>query len=221
MGPIAWWLDINRGDRIEYMVSMSSKAVMLKDFASRYYGERNAYANINIAQGDCNTSLLRTAGGKTITLYHDTNTPHPQTAELRLQGTHGIYSGNQNKVYLEGRTKQDHACEDIANYNQEFEHPLWKGVDPNKFKSSRGHGGGNTTQMMWARLVEALRQGKQPDQNVYDAVTWSVISPLSERSVASKSAPIPFPDFTGGKWKNTPPIQLTYCWRDAPFLVRQ
>jgi len=207
MGPMAWWLDINRGDRIEYMVSMSSKAVMLNDFANRYYGERNAYANVRIAQGDCNTSLLRTTGGKTITLYHDTNTPHPQTGEMRLQGTHGIYSGNLQKVYLEGRTKEE-VWEDVNNYKQEFEHPIWKDLKPDRFKSSRGHGGGNTTQMMWARLIEALRLGKQPDQNVYDAATWSVISPLSERSVAAKSMPIDFPDFTRGKWKNTPPIQL-------------
>jgi hypothetical protein len=61
---------------------------------------------------------------------------------------------------------------------------------------------------MWARLLDALRRGKEPDQNVYDAVTWSVISPLSQRSVAVKSTAIDFPDFTRGKWKTTPPIKL-------------
>jgi len=76
------------------------------------------------------------------------------------------------------------------------------------WKTARGHGGGNTSQFMWMRLLDALRRGKEPDQNVYDAVTWSVISPLSERSVAVKSTPTDFPDFTRGKWKNTPPINL-------------
>ena len=44
--------------------------------------------------------------------------------------------------------------------------------------------------------------------DVYDAATWSVISPLTERSVAAKSRPVDFPDFTRGKYKNTPPIKL-------------
>ena len=208
MGPMAWWLDINRGDRFDYLVSMSSKGVMLNDFAARYYGERNPYANVRVAQGDCNTTLLRTVEGKTITLYHDTNTPHPQTAEMRLQGTKGLYAGNIQKLYIEGRSKPEHAWEAADHYKAEFEHPVWKGIDPDKFKTARGHGGGNTTQFMWMRLLDALRRGKEPDQNVYDAVTWSVISPLSERSVAVKSTPIDFPDFTRGKWKNTLPINL-------------
>ncbi|MCA1606886.1 MAG: acetylgalactosaminidase, partial [Acidobacteria bacterium] len=70
------------------------------------------------------------------------------------------------------------------------------------------HGGGATTPMLWQRLLHALRTGGQPDQNVYDAVTWSVISPLTQRSVAAKSRPVDFPDFTRGKWKTTPPIKL-------------
>jgi hypothetical protein len=61
---------------------------------------------------------------------------------------------------------------------------------------------------MWKRLIEALRTGAPPDQNVYDAVTWSAISPLTEKSVAAKSRPVDFPDFTRGKWKNTPPLRL-------------
>jgi predicted dehydrogenase len=210
MGPMAWWLDINRGDRIDYLVSMSSNGVMLNDFASRYYGERNAYANVTVAQGDCNTSLLHTVEGKTITLYHDTNTPHPHTAEMRLQGTKGVYTANIDKLYIEGRTKQEDAWEPADNYMAEFEHPALKGAG-NRFKSTAHHGGGHggyTEQFMWARLLDALRRGKEPDQNVYDAVTWSVISPLSQRSVAVKSTPIDFPDFTRGKWKTTPPIKI-------------
>lgn len=208
MGLIAWWLDINRGDRFDYLVSMSSRGVMLQDYAARYYGERNPYSNVRIAQGDCSTTLLHTVDGKTVTLYHDTNTPHPQTAEWRVQGTRGVYYGNSRKVYIEGRTKTEHAWEDAANYAAEFAHPVWKGVDSTKFKSARGHGGGDTTQFMWSRLLDQLRHGKEPDQNVYDAVTWSVISPLTERSVAVKSSPVDFPDFTRGRWSKTPRISL-------------
>jgi hypothetical protein len=61
---------------------------------------------------------------------------------------------------------------------------------------------------MWERYFKACRNGLTPDITVYDSVTWSAIIPLSERSVAGGGRPIDFPDFTRGKWKNTPPIKL-------------
>ncbi len=209
MGPMAWWLNINRGDKIEYLVSMSTKAKTLNEYVAHHYGERHPYASTKMALGDVNTTLLATADGKTITLHHDTNTPHPQTSELRLQGTKGLYAGNIGKVYLEGRSPKPHEWEPIDKYLVEYQHPIWKNFDQEKSKTARGHGGGATTPMLWQRLLNALRTGGQPDQNVYDAVTWSVISPLTQRSVAAKSRPVDFPDFTRGKWKTTPPIKLT------------
>jgi hypothetical protein len=35
---------------------------------------------------------------------------------------------------------------------------------------------------------------------VYDAATWLAITPLSEASIATGSAPQAFPDFTRGRW---------------------
>ena len=209
MGPIAWWLDINRGDRFDFLVSMSSRATMLNDYAAHYYGPKHPYATMPMAQGDVNTTMLRTVEGKTLTLHFDTNTPHPQTAELRLQGTKGHFSGNLRSVYIEGRSPKPHQWEPLQNYEDEFDHPLFQTVDPSKFRTARGHGGGTTTQLMWRRLIEALMKNKSPDMDVYDAVTWSAISPLTERSVAVKSQSIDFPDFTRGKWKTIAPVSLT------------
>ena len=62
---------------------------------------------------------------------------------------------------------------------------------------------------MWLRLRNALMKGEPPDQDVYDAVTWSAIAPLTERSVAVKSRPIEFPDFTRGRFKNRAPVNLS------------
>lgn len=208
MGPIAWWIDINRGDRFEYLVSMSSKAVMLNEYAAHHFGERHPYAGMKMKQGDVNTTMLHTVGGKVVVLYFDTNTPHPQTSELRLQGTKGHYSGSIQSVYLEGTSPEEHQWEPLGAYQAEFEHSLWRGLDHKRYKTARGHGGGLTTPIMWERLVSALQGGRDPDQNVYDAVTWSAIVALSERSVATKSVAVDFPDFTRGKWKTTPPIGL-------------
>jgi hypothetical protein len=69
-------------------------------------------------------------------------------------------------------------------------------------RALRGHGGGGTvTPVNWERLVAALRAGRMPDWDVYDSVTSSAISPLTEKSVAGGSVPVQFPDFTKGKWK--------------------
>jgi hypothetical protein len=51
------------------------------------------------------------------------------------------------------------------------------------------------------RLIQCLREGKPLDMDVYDAAAWSVVSALSEKSVATRSRPVDFPDFTRGRWK--------------------
>ena len=58
------------------------------------------------------------------------------------------------------------------------------------------------------RLIQALLKGTPTDYDVYDAATWSAVSPLSEWSVANKSRPIDFPDFTKGQWKTKAPLKI-------------
>ncbi|MFZ2053677.1 MAG: hypothetical protein WAU81_05715 [Candidatus Aminicenantales bacterium] len=45
----------------------------------------------------------------------------------------------------------------------------------------------------------------QAPLDVYDAALMSVNGPLSEESIAKGGEPIPYPDFTGGRWKTTKP----------------
>jgi predicted dehydrogenase len=206
MGPMAWWMNINRGDRFDYLVSMSTKAICLNEYAAHYFGGRHPYAGMTMNQGDGNTTLLRTMDGKMAVLYFDTNSPHPHTTDLRLQGTKGHYSANIRKVYIEGRSPHEHQWEPIENYNTEFGHSLYKNLDASRLQEANGEG--PTTDVMWARFMKALMTGTQPDMTVYDAVTWSVISALSERSVAGESHPVDFPDFTRGKWKTTAAVKL-------------
>ena len=42
--------------------------------------------------------------------------------------------------------------------------------------------------------------------DVYDAVSMSVISPLSEKSIRLGSSAVKIPDFTRGQWKTNRPI---------------
>ena len=113
-------------------------------------------------------------------------------------------------IYIDGRSPDEDLWESAEPYFKEFQHPFLKRYTPKARKTAlRGHGGGSTvTPVNWERLVAALRAGKMPDWDVYDSVTSSAISPLSEKSVAGGCAPIPFPDFTKGKWQSAKPYDV-------------
>lgn len=185
IGPVAQWMDINRGNRFDYLVSMSAAS-----------GDGNANAEIN-------TSLIRTARGQTITLYYDTRLPRPYDLIYRVQGTRGICMATADKIYIEGRSPKPDTWESLESYYKEFEHPLWKSLGETA-AGRGGHGGGDWLTVH--RLIQALRTGTPPDMDVYDAATWSCITELTERSVAQRSSPMDFPDFTRGRWQTAPPI---------------
>jgi hypothetical protein len=207
-------LDINHGDKIDYLVSMSSFGGMLNDYAAIYYKDKNhPLTKQKIALGNYNASLIRTANGKMITLIHDTSTPHPRE-NYRIQGTKGLYIGDSTskKIYIEGMSPIEHEWEPAEPYLKEYEHPVVKNYNPPARRGGaiQGHGGGATqTPMHWDRLVSALRENRLPDWDVYDSITSSAISPVTEASVADRGKPIDFPDFTRGQWKTRPPITLT------------
>jgi predicted dehydrogenase len=212
MSVIMSLLDINHGDRLDYLVSMSSASRMLNEYAKQFYGGDHPYAKQELAQGDYNATLLHTAGGKMITLNFDTNTPHPREF-FRVQGTKGVFfDGDElgTKIYIDGQSPKEHSWEDAKDYIEKYDHPLLRDYDPPPRKALRGHGREATeTPLTWHLLVQALRSGETSWFDVYDSVTSSAISPLSEMSVAEKSQPVEFPDFTKGKWKTRPPIDFS------------
>lgn len=212
MAKILPALDINHGDRFDYIVSMSSSSVMLNNFAALNYGRDSFYATQKVALGDYNATLIRTVNGKMITLNHDTSTPHPRE-DFRLQGTKGIYlaDGASKRIYLEGVSPKEHEWEPADKYLEENRSPVIANYNPPPRKGGKieGHGGGDTqTPFTWHRLIAALRENRLPDWDVYDSVTSSAISPVTELSVANKCKPVDFPDFTKGKWKTRQRITL-------------
>ena len=204
IGPVAQWMNINRGDRFDYLVSMSSKSRALNYYAAEFFGADHRLAKKNYALGDINTSLIRTVNGLTVTLYHDTQLPRPYDLIYRVQGLKGIYMGTLDKIYIRGRSPEEHTWEPIENYTEEFEHPLWQKLSE-KAKNA-GHGGSDYMELY--RLVKALRTGAATDMDVYDAATWSVISELTERSVAHNGRAEKFPDFTRGTWRKRAPLEI-------------
>ncbi|MEN8228161.1 MAG: Gfo/Idh/MocA family oxidoreductase [Bacteroidota bacterium] len=212
MNKIMAMMNINHGDRLDYLVSVSSGATMLNEYTEQQFGDAHPYATQKMAQGDVNVSLMRTVKGKLITLNFDTNTPHPRGI-FKVQGTRGAFitgSGLGSHIYVDGVTPEAHQWEDAEKWFNEYQHPLVKNYNPVPRKEAiRGHGSqGRATPLTWHLLVKALREEKMPFFDVYDSVTSSAVSPLSEMSVANKGQSVSFPDFTKGKWKERQPINL-------------
>ncbi|HUQ90752.1 MAG TPA: Gfo/Idh/MocA family oxidoreductase [Bryobacteraceae bacterium] len=205
IGPIGWWLDINRGNRFTYLTSMSSKSRGMRDYVTRKHGAGNANAKREFALGDVNTSLLMTDSGATVTLYHDTTLPRPYDLILRAQGTRGIYSGTLDQFYIDNKSPKADAWEDPARYYRDYEHPLWKALA----EKAKSHGHGGADYLTMHQFLKAVRNRTQPPIDVYDTAVWSAITPLTADSVAKRSAPVDFPDFTRGKWKTRAPVTIT------------
>jgi hypothetical protein len=203
LGPVANCMDINRGDRFDYLVSMSGPSRGLQEYAIAHFPPESSQRQERFALGDVNTSIIKTALGKTIYVVHDTNLPRPYSRITTVQGTKGLFAGFPNRVYIEGRSP-GHGWEDPEGYLEEFEHPLWKA----KGDIGEGVGHGGMDYLEDYRLIKCLREGKATDMNVYDAAALSAVTQLSEWSVADKSRPMDFPDFTRGRWETNPPLGI-------------
>ena len=143
-----------------------------------------------------NTSLIKTDKGLTITVKHAVSTPHPYDRINLIAGTKGLFQDYPPRIYFDGMNK-DEAFGTIDAYKQ-YQHPLWA-REGEIAKKVGGHGGMDF--IMLYRLLECVRGGLAPDSDVYDCASWSAVAPLSVASVSRGSAPMEFPDFTRGKWR--------------------
>src|SRR5438105_3735138 len=127
LGPVANCLDNNRGDRFDYMVSMSGPSRGLQDWAAAHVPADSPKRKEQYVCGAINVSLIQTARGRTIVVQHSTNLPRPYSRINLVQGTKGLFQGYPNRIYVEGRGKADQ-WQDADALQQEFEHPLWKEI---------------------------------------------------------------------------------------------
>lgn len=198
LGPVANYMGINRGDRFDYIVSMSSPQRGLDVYRKEHLAANDPRGSERYVTGDLNTSLIKTVNGLTITLKHDVSNPHPYDRINTIGGTKGVFTDYPPRIYFDGQQgKEEWAAIDA--YKDRFQHPLWRDQGELAAKLG-GHGGMDF--IMCFRLLECMRKGLPPDMDVYDAAAWSAPGPLSEDSVKQGSAPLQFPDFTRGGWKN-------------------
>lgn len=208
LGPVAQYMNINRGDRFDYLSSVSSPARVREIFAREKFPAGHARTKLKFVCGDINTTIVKTKLGRSIMIQWDEQLPRPYNRLNLIQGTKGVWGGFPNRVAIEGITEGTESWtqgDALKSMFEKYDHPLWKRV-ANDPANKGGHGGMDFI-MLW-RIVYCLRNGLPLDQDVYDAAAWSVITPLSEWSVANRSQSVDVPDFTRGKWKTMTPLGI-------------
>lgn len=199
LGPIAKYLNINRGNRMLTLVSMASKAVGEHAWLKANRPD-SPLCQARFNQGDVVTTLIQCANGETVVLTHDCSLPRPYSRGGYLQGSKGLWEEDNRGIYLEGHTQPDehgdHLFEPDKPYMEKYRHPLWRAYK--EFGLRGGHGG--MDYLVMRAFIESIQNGRAFPIDVYDTASWMAVTCLSEQSVAMGSLPVPIPDFTDGRW---------------------
>lgn len=197
VGPIAMMIDINRGNRFESLSSMATKTRGLHNYIVKKGGADHPNAKVLFKLGDIVTTQIKCVNGETVFLQHDTNLPRPYSLGFRVQGTNGIWMNLHNGIFIEGQSTYDHEhWDDAKSWLEKYDHPLWKKWGQQAVLT--GHDGIDF--FVLHAFVESVKRRQPTPMDVYDAASWSAITPLSEHSIELGGGAVPFPDFTGGLW---------------------
>ncbi len=199
LGPIAKLLNINRGNRMISLVSVSSKARGLETFVN----SRSDLADLHgkhFMQGDVVQTLITCADGAVISLKLDTTLPHAYSREFTVNGTKGLYREMGDVALLDGTFDHEKNMSEYYNtakqYEKECMPEIWRNMTQEQIDA--GHGGMDA--LLMRAFVDAVKNGEEMPIDVYDAASWMAITCLSEESISKGGMPVAIPDFTGGQW---------------------
>jgi len=202
IGPVANYININRGNRFLSLCSYSSKTRGLHNYIAKVGGADHPNAKVNFKLGDVVTTMIHCNNGETILLQHDTNLPRPYSLGFRVQGTNGLWMDVNKSIYIEGMSKEEDVWDDAKTWLDKYDHPLW--VKYSNDAQGAGHGGMDF--FVVNAFIESIKRKEPTPLDVYDAAAWSAITPLSEQSIELGQQTVEFPDFTGGQWMYRKPV---------------
>ncbi len=208
LGPVANCLDINRGDRFDYLVSMSGPSRGLQDWAAEHVPADSpkragaVRARRRQRQPDQDRAAARRSSSQ-----HCTNLPRPVQPHPHGAGHEGPVPG-----LSEPRSTSKDAARRISGRRPRtsLARVRASALEGDRRRSAQGAGHGGMDFIEDYRLIKCLREGQPTDMNVYDAAALSAVVELSAQSVAPSSAPLDFPDFTRGRWKTNPPLDIVH-----------
>ena len=117
LGPVANYMGINRGDRFDYIVSMSTPQRGLDEYRKAHCTDTDPRWAERYITGDLNTSLIKTAKGLNITLKHDTSNPHPYDRLNVIGGTKGVFVDYPPRIYFDGQAARKHGAPSTSTSN--------------------------------------------------------------------------------------------------------
>lgn len=206
LGPICQIMDINRGDKMDLLVSVMSRDFLMNNTAKEMASKDNFYGEFvnKPYRGNMTTTTILTNRGRTIMVQHDVTSPNPYSRIHKVSGTKGsaLKYPEPAKIALGDKW---FTAEEMKAAEEKYAPAIVKKVGE-LAKQVGGHGGMDFL-MDW-RLADCLRNGLPLDQDCYDAALWSSIAPLSEKSVANNCSSVEIPDFTGGSWKTNKPVDI-------------
>ncbi|MBP5321332.1 MAG: Gfo/Idh/MocA family oxidoreductase [Kiritimatiellae bacterium] len=207
--PLCLTFDINRGDRLDYLVSLESNQANFKAFMEANLAADNPRRLSTVKMADMNSSLIKTAKGKSILVQHDVSSPRPYSRIQLVSGTKGTICDYPYRVVFEEKpgsgAHQWYDEQRAEEIRMKYRHPLWKSVGE-LAKRVGGHGGMDF--VMDARWVYCLRIGLPLDMDVYDLAATSCLCELTEKSADHRSKAFDIPDFTRGAWRTTAPMEV-------------
>jgi hypothetical protein len=207
LGPVSRWLGIKRSDRYKTEATWATPGRAIQGYVARNITNQpegsalDAFRNNN----DGALTMLQTAKGVLVKIRVDFVSPRPHNmARHELQGTKASYTmqepGRKSLIWIEDRSATSQsgvaeAWEPISKYYEEFEHPLWR--EHRAEAEAAGHGGGDF--FVLREFVASIREERPPVIDVYDAVTWSCITPLSMQSIDNNNAALAIPNFKASR----------------------
>ncbi|MFJ6637048.1 Gfo/Idh/MocA family protein [Streptomyces sp. NPDC091376] len=196
-GPVANYMDINRGDRAVSISSLGTPALGLAEYREAHIPPGDPSWKETYVTSDRTISIVRTAKGRVIRLEHGVTTPAPYSRINSLGGTTGVFEDFPARIHLD----TDHSDDEWGDFGAyaDWDHWLWKDHP----HPPGAHGG--MDYIMMFRLMQCMHLGLVPDFDVYDAATWTAPVPLSHLSVKANGAPQQIPDFTRGEWRRARP----------------
>ena len=206
LGPVCQVMDINRGDKMDFLVSVMSKDFIMNNTAKKLAATDDFYKPFvdNPYRGDMTTTTIRTSKGRTIMVQHDVTSPNAYSRIHKISGTKAaaLKYPEPAKISIGDEWVSP---EELKSLEEKYTPAIVKKVGE-LARQVGGHGGMDFLED-W-RLIDCLRNGLPLDQDCYDAALWTAIAPLSEKSVASRSNSVDIPDFTGGSWKTNQPVDI-------------
>ena len=236
--PLCLTFDINRGDKMDYLVSLDSAKANFRAYMEANLMPDNPRRLSKVKMADMNSTLIKTAKGRSFLIQHDVASPRPYSRIQLVTGTKGAICDYPYRVVLESRpgsgahTWYNFTLEEASSLVGRKLENMYSLTSAESIKlekeyarriadkyrhplwktvgelAKRVGGHGGMDFIMDTRWVYCLQQGLPLDMDVYDLASTSCLCELTEKSADCKARAYDIPDFTRGAWKTNKPLGI-------------